>query len=92
MADIYAAAPSKLEAVKGISAEGAREIKTKLNEYLYESANTVKIKLSADDKNPDSTALVQEISAYILRKDSLRDYYKLQKPSSPKPTQQKIRL
>ena len=84
LADIYAAAPSKLEAVKGISAEGAREIKTKLNEYLYESANTVKIKLSADDKNPDSTALVQEISAYILRKDSLRDYYKLQETFKPK--------
>ena len=84
LADIYAAAPSQLEAVKGISAEGAREIKTKLNEYLYESANTVKIKLSADDKNPDSTALVQEISAYILRKDSLRDYYKLQETFKPK--------
>ena len=84
LADIYAAAPSKLEAVKGISAEGAREIKTKLNEYLYESANTVKIKLSTDDKNPDSTALVQEISAYILRKDSLRDYYKLQETFKPK--------
>lgn len=84
LADIYAAAPSKLEAVKGISAEGAREIKTKLNEYLYESANTVKIKLSADDKNPDSTALVQEISAYILRKDSLSDYYKLQETFKPK--------
>ena len=84
LADIYAAAPLKLEAVKGISAEGAREIKTKLNEYLYESANTVKIKLSADDKNPDSTALVQEISAYIQRKDSLRDYYKLQETFKPK--------
>ena len=84
LADIYAAAPSQLEAVKGISAEGAREIKTKLNEYLYASANTVKIKLSADDKNPDSTALVQEISAYILRKDSLRDYYKLQETFKPK--------
>ena len=84
LADIYSAAPSQLEAVKGISAEGAREIKTKLNEYLYASANTVKIKLSADDKNPDSTALVQEISAYILRKDSLRDYYKLQETFKPK--------
>ena len=77
LADIYAATPARLEAVKGISAEGAREIKTKLNEYLYESASSVKIKLSADDKNNDSTALVQEISAYIQRKDSLSDYYKI---------------
>ena len=84
LADIYAATPEQLESVKGISAEGAREIKSKLNEYLYESANTVKIKLSADDKNPDSTALVQEISAYIQRKDSLSDYYRIRETFKPK--------
>lgn len=84
LADIYAAAPAQLESVKGISAEGAREIKTKLNEYLYESANTVKIKLSADDKNPDSTALVQEIAAYIMRRESLNDYRKIQETFKPK--------
>lgn len=77
LADAYAATPARLEAVKGISAEGAREIKKILKEYIYESARSVRIKLSADDKNPDSTALVQAIAAYIRRVDSLRDYNRI---------------
>lgn len=77
LADAYAATPAQLEAVKGISADGAREIKRILRDYVRESAKSVKIKLSADDKNPAATALVQAIATYRQRGESLRDYNKI---------------
>lgn len=77
VADLYSATPQQLSAVKGISDEGAKEIKQIAADYMRESAHSVKIKLSADDKNEEATALVQAIAAYLRRSDSLSDYRKM---------------
>ena len=84
IADILRANSMQISSINGISPEGAKEIKRIAVSIANTAQRSAKIRLSADDKNPDSTALVQEISAYILRKDSLRDYYKLQETFKPK--------
>ncbi len=92
MADVYRASPKQLADVKGISDEGAAEVRQVAQEYARETARSVKIRLNADDKNDEATALVCAVSRYLNGQDSLRDYRKLFQPYREKVDQAIQRL
>ena len=77
LADIARATPAELAAVKGISPEGAQELKRITADYLRQSRDTVKIKLSTDDRSPEATALVCAIYQYIQLSDSIAAFTRL---------------
>ena len=64
MADIRRATVHQLTDINGISPEGAREIKEIAESFASRSASSVHIRLSADDRTPQSTALVQAVCDY----------------------------
>lgn len=64
IADIVKANPGKLSAINGISPEGAQEIKKAAAAMAQTAQQGAKIRLSADDQNPDATALVTAIFKY----------------------------
>lgn len=64
IADIMKANPYQLSAVNGISPEGAQEIKKAAASLADTAQKGMKIRLSADDKNPASTALVTALYQY----------------------------
>lgn len=66
VADISAATVSNLEAINGIGEDSARMMKIVTRELVDEARKAVKVRLSEDDKNPSSTALVYAISRYRL--------------------------
>lgn len=65
LADVYAAHVHNLAAVNGISESSAYAMKRAAAELAAEMRDGAKISLSADDVNPDSTALVVAISRYL---------------------------
>lgn len=71
MADIDAATLQQLSAVKGISPEGAAELKKIAQTYRAQTAETAKIKLSADNRTAGATALVCAIYRYMQQNDAL---------------------
>ena len=62
--DVYKATVGRLELIKGISREAARDIKNHAVDFARSAAKQVKIKISADDKNAQSTKLVTSVCAY----------------------------
>lgn len=64
IADILKAHPYQLAAINGISPEGAQEIKNAAEQLAAAAQKGMKIRLSADDKNPDSTALITALYQY----------------------------
>ncbi len=62
--DILNASPFQISAINGISPEGAREIKTIAAQIADTAQKGAKIRLSADEKTPASTALVTELCKY----------------------------
>ena len=83
MADILKARPGQLEAVKGISPEGEKELKKIAEGFRRQSAASVKIKLSMDDRSAESTALVQAICRYLQQSDAMSSFARLQKECGP---------
>lgn len=63
-ADLFRASLYDLEAVPGISFEGASNIKGVLNRFIGKASTKVKIRLSYDDQNLQSGALVRALSIY----------------------------
>lgn len=78
MADVRSASVQRLAAVKGISPEGAKEIKKIAEDCARQSRASVKIRLSTDNKTPEATALVCAVCRYLLISDSLKGYRELQ--------------
>lgn len=64
VADVYAATVYNIAAVRGIGADTAYNIKRIANNIANEALKQVKIKISADDKNSKSTALIKSIFIY----------------------------
>ena len=64
MADLYVASVYNIASVRGISEDTAYTIKRIVNNFVEKTRNEIKIKLSVDDKNKYSTALVKAISIY----------------------------
>ena len=78
MADIYRATPQQLNSVNGISAEGAEKIKQIAKLYLNRSRKGAHVRLSADDKNPEATALVCAVCDYRRRSEAIGHAQSLQ--------------
>ena len=74
MADVYSATPAQLAAVKGISGEGAEELKKIASGYAYQAASSVKIRLNADNRTPEATSVVSAVYRYLSLQDSLKEY------------------
>ncbi len=64
MADIYAASPYQLASVNGISQDAALLIKSAANEIAGEIEKTVKLKINADERTPNATALLKAAYKY----------------------------
>lgn len=64
IADLYAASVYNIAAVHGISEDGAHSIKWIANNLAEQAVKGVKIRLSTDDKTPQSTSLVTAISRF----------------------------
>ena len=65
---LHGATVYQLEAISGISPEGARTIKNAVDLVARQAREGARIRLSLDDRNPDSTALVQSLVRYRLVK------------------------
>ncbi len=92
MADIYAATPKQLADVKGISDDGAYELKKIAADFAYRTATSVKIKLSFDDQTPEATGMVCAVYRYLQAEDSLKDYRELAKGEEQRVSQAKKTL
>ena len=64
MADVYTSSVRELASVRGIGEETARTAKQIASALAAKTQNEVRIRLNADDKNAESTALVTAISVY----------------------------
>ena len=64
IADILRANPMQISSINGISPEGAKEIKSIAVSIANTAQRSAKIRLSADDKNDASTALVIALFKY----------------------------
>ena len=64
MADLFVASVYNIAAIRGISEDSAYTIKKIVNDFAEKTRKEIKIKLSTDDKNKYSTALVKVISIY----------------------------
>ncbi|MBO4839381.1 MAG: DEAD/DEAH box helicase [Lachnospiraceae bacterium] len=64
IAQVFTASAAELASVNGISPEGARTIKRIAQEMADHTAETVRIRLSTDQKTPSASALVRQLSAY----------------------------
>lgn len=71
VADILKASSYQLSSINGISPEGAVTIKNAAQELAAQAADGAKIRLSADDKNPRSTALVTALGKYKKMKPAI---------------------
>ncbi len=65
IADVMAATKSRLANVNGISPEGAGMIKNISLKYANQVTSGVRVKLSADDRTPETTALISSLFKYI---------------------------
>lgn len=64
VADLNKATLTSLSAINGISDDGARQIKQVVNEIVKTTKQNVKIRLSSDNKTPESTRLIKAVSKY----------------------------
>jgi SNF2 family DNA or RNA helicase len=81
IADLIKANPFQISAINGISPEGAQEIKKAAAEIAAAAQKGAKIRLSADERTPQSTALVTALYRYkqlvpaIQTTSQFRAYY-----------------
>lgn len=66
IADVAAASVWQLEAINGIGYESAVAIKAETDSLTTMAGKGMKLRLSADDRNPGATALVLSIAKYRL--------------------------
>ncbi|MBQ9515306.1 MAG: hypothetical protein IJR57_04255, partial [Ruminococcus sp.] len=66
ISDILKAQPSRISVINGISPEGAQDIKKAAALIANTAHEGAKIRLSADDKNPEATALVTALCQYKM--------------------------
>lgn len=64
MADLYSRSIYKISSIRGISQDTAYAIKRIVNDFAEQTRKEIKIKLSIDNKNKYSSALVKSVSIY----------------------------
>ena len=71
MADLYAASVYQLASIRGISEDSAFQMKRIVDRFLKTSQSEARIRLNADDRNKESTGLVQALCSYRSIKDCI---------------------
>lgn len=66
VADIVNASEHRIEMINGISAEGAYAIKKAADKIAAQAKSGAKLRISADNKTPEITAIVSTVHKYIL--------------------------
>ena len=64
VADIYAANVYNLSSINGISDDAAHALKRAASEIASQTRNEIKIRLSADDRSAEATALISAVFEY----------------------------
>lgn len=64
VADIYSANVYELSSISGVSELSARNLKRAASNYAGEVGQTSKFRISADDRNPEVTALLKQVYQY----------------------------
>lgn len=77
IADVYTKSIAQLEAIQGISLEGAKIIHNIACDIANEASKNVKIKLNADSKDEASTNVVKALNRYIRKNNYILEYNKL---------------
>lgn len=75
VADISGASTAALERIDGIGKESAKVIHKEVKKIVRETAKNSKIKLSADNKTPETTALIVSLSKYLDKEQHINDAY-----------------
>lgn len=70
--DILKASEQELTDLKGISPEGARNIKKIAADFARQSSTASHVRLSADNRKPQATALVQAICDYRAKREGVK--------------------
>lgn len=83
MADVYAASAYQLASVNGISQNAAMTLKKIAARFLAQAQDGIKIKLSADDRNKQSTELVRVICVYRAKEADRKQLDELVKERKP---------
>ena len=65
MADLAAASQAELEALNGISEEGAAQIHATAERMKKYARQSIRLQISLDDRNPKAAQLVQAVSCYL---------------------------
>lgn len=65
VADVYSANLYEIDGVRGISEEGAAEIKREANTIVREVESGIKLRLSVDKKTEEATSVVNAVHAYM---------------------------
>ena len=66
VADVIKASAYRLEMINGISAEGAKAIKAAANKIAAQAKAGAKLRISADNKTPEISAVITAVHKYIL--------------------------
>ncbi len=72
MADVFIATVPQLESIRGISYEGAMEIKNIAGAIAYDMGRGQKLKLSADNRTKNASKLVRDLSLFLHIEDMAR--------------------
>lgn len=79
MADLYTASTYQLASIRGISEQTAYEIKRAATDFAERTQKAAKIKLSADNRTKEATALIHEVRRYINTEKGINDLDALEK-------------
>ncbi|MBQ0101113.1 MAG: DEAD/DEAH box helicase [Lachnospiraceae bacterium] len=69
LADVLSVTPLKLNTIEGIGSESAWYIRQVADRLLATAADEVKIRLTVDEKTPETNALVIALAAYYRREE-----------------------
>ena len=77
VADIYSANVYELSSISGVSELTARNLKRAARNYAGEVGQTSKFRISADDRNPEVTALLKQVYQYKSYRQQIDNLAKL---------------
>lgn len=77
IADLHAASVFQLSSISGISEDAAYTIKRVVGQIAQEAGTGIKVKLSADNQTPASTALVTAVYRYKRRLNRIQNLHAL---------------
>ena len=92
MADLYTASSYQLSSVRGISEQTAYEIKRAATDFAKRTQNAAKIKLNADNRTKESTALIRSVRRFINIEQGIKELDAVEKEFGAQISQSKKAL